>query len=271
MNSLKQRVMNLARQTQFLPVAEYVRFLFSVLKNRAANRQFLSKYSSFSPPPQWLAYDAYGHTNWEFYEKSGLLHASFFAELILKNCHSKTLKVLDWGCGPGRLIRHLPKLLASRTPSIYGCDYNDSTIEWCRSNLTPMHFEKNQLSPPLPFENQFFNAVYALSVLTHLSEEKHFEWVQELKRILKPGGILIVTTHGEAYRDKLLNQELAHYDSHHLVVRKGVKEGKRCYTAFHPPRFIRETLFKSWKMLEHFPSPISKNLVQDVWVFQRDL
>lgn len=266
---MKQYAINIVRKLKLLPLAECIRFFVVSLKNRSDNRLFLSKNDSFIAPPLWLAYDAYGHTNWKSYYESGFVHANFFSELILRNTHSNTLKVLDWGCGPGRLIRHMPKLLGSRNPLIYGCDYNHKTIDWCRSTLKTIHFEKNQLTPPLPFETQLFDVVYGLSVFTHLSEAMHFEWIQELKRILKPGGILILTTHGDIYRDKLLNHEKIVYDSHNLVAREGVKEGKRCYTTFHPPQFIKEKLFKEWTILEHITNAISHNISQDVWVLRR--
>jgi ubiquinone/menaquinone biosynthesis C-methylase UbiE len=266
---MKQNLMSVARKFKILFLAEYGRFLISLLKSRLDNQKFLSKQPSFVPPPCWLAYDAYGHTSWRSYDESGLEHAIFFSELILKYNPSPSLHVLDWGCGPGRLIRHMPRLLANRYPKIYGTDYNTKTISWCRSVLKDIIFEQNQLVPPLVFQSNFFNAIYGLSVLTHLSEATHFAWIDELNRILKPGGILIITTHGDAYRDKLLSKEKIDYDSHNLVIRHGVQEGKRCYTAFHPPQFIKEKLFKSWKILEHIPNSLSRKIAQDIWVVQK--
>lgn len=266
---MKQKLMKIARDFKVLFLAEYTRFFFSLLKNRSDNKKFLSAQPFFVPPPYWLAYDAYGHTNWRSYVQSGVEHASFFAELILKYTTCSDLKVLDWGCGPGRLVRHMPKLLESRNSMMYGCDYNSKTIKWSRSALSGINFEQNLLAPPLVFEANYFDAIYGLSVLTHLSEPMHFAWVEELHRILKPGGILIITTHGDAYREKLLSKEKGIYDSQNLVFRDGVKEGKRCYTAFHPPKFIKEKLFKNWKILQHLPNPITRKISQDVWVIQK--
>lgn len=41
-----------------------------------------------------------------------------------------------------------------------------------------------------------FDLVFAYSVFSHLSEETHEKWLEEFRRILKPGGLLIVTTWG---------------------------------------------------------------------------
>lgn len=59
-------------------------------------------------------------------------------------------------------------------------------------------FHRNELSPPLPFGDGSLDCVYAISVLTHLSEKSHFEWVAELRRVIKPRGIIAITTHSDA-------------------------------------------------------------------------
>jgi SAM-dependent methyltransferase len=39
--------------------------------------------------------------------------------------------------------------------------------------------------------------VYGISVMTHLTEGAQYAWLKELRRILKPGGICVLTIHGE--------------------------------------------------------------------------
>jgi SAM-dependent methyltransferase len=48
--------------------------------------------------------------------------------------------------------------------------------------------------PPTSFPDQMFDLIYSYSVFSHLSEEAHLAWLKEFKRIMKPGGLLIVTT-----------------------------------------------------------------------------
>ncbi|MDZ7626597.1 MAG: class I SAM-dependent methyltransferase [Ignavibacteriaceae bacterium] len=119
----------------------------------------------------------------------------------------KNIKILEWGCGPARIIRHLPRLL-NDSCEIYGSDYNSKTIVWCKKIFPEFNFSKNNLQPPLEFENNFFDIIYATSVFTHLSEEMHYAWMNELKRVCKPNGIIFLTTHGDNCKPKLTPEEL---------------------------------------------------------------
>jgi SAM-dependent methyltransferase len=42
-----------------------------------------------------------------------------------------------------------------------------------------------------------FDLIYAISVLTHLREDDHIEWLEELHRIAKPDAVLLLTTFGD--------------------------------------------------------------------------
>ncbi|WP_293680907.1 class I SAM-dependent methyltransferase [uncultured Phenylobacterium sp.] len=54
-------------------------------------------------------------------------------------------------------------------------------------------FEVNGHQPPLPYADQTFDLVYALSVFTHLPQDHQFAWLDELRRVLKPGRLLLTT------------------------------------------------------------------------------
>jgi SAM-dependent methyltransferase len=266
------------RATRLLPAYNAAKFHYVVAKARAGNEAFVREHPDFPLPPLPLCYDAYAHVGYRDYFESGRNHAEFFGGKIAQHAQgaatflspeSGSLAVLEWGCGPARVIRHLGDFLRGE-PSLAGSDYNPETIAWCRANIPGIRFEKNELAPPLPFPGGSFDAVYALSVLTHLSEAMHFAWRDELKRVLRPGGILIVTAHGDWYRKHHLRpDEQKAYDAGRLVVRGGVEEGKKWFAAFHPPVFMREKLFAGWKVLEHLTHPLPGSIEQDVWIVRR--
>jgi SAM-dependent methyltransferase len=102
-------------------------------------------------------------------------------------------RILDFGCGCGRLTRFL-----SMVPnlSVSACDLNPEHIEWCRQNLPTITALVNQPEPPLPFNTSAFDFAYLLSVFTHLREPATLAWMEELSRVVRPGGLVIITTHG---------------------------------------------------------------------------
>ncbi|MEP6909323.1 MAG: class I SAM-dependent methyltransferase [Actinomycetota bacterium] len=156
-------------------------------------------------------------------------------------------RMLDFGCGCGRVIRHWAQLAG---PEIHGSDYNGRLVRWCESNLTFARFSVNDLSPPLDYEFGSFDAVYAISVFTHLPEDLERAWIDELGRILRPGGLLLLTTHGESYADRLEPDERARYLAGEAVVRWASVAGTNLCTTFHPEQYVRERLAPELELLE---------------------
>ncbi len=102
-------------------------------------------------------------------------------------------RVLEFGCASGRMIRMLKKY--AETCEIWGSDIDAKLIHWDQLNLSPpFHFAVTTTIPHLPFEDGYFNLVYAGSVFTHV-EDLTRAWLLELRRVLAPGGRLYVTIH----------------------------------------------------------------------------
>jgi SAM-dependent methyltransferase len=100
-------------------------------------------------------------------------------------------RVLDFGCGAGRVLRHF--LAEAETAEVWGCDIHREGVEWLQANLSPpLRVFANEESPPLPFEEGSLDLVWALSVFTHLTDAWS-AWLLELHRVLAPGGLLIAT------------------------------------------------------------------------------
>lgn len=268
---LKFQLVRVIRGVGLLEAADACRFQVRRWKTRAGNRQFLARHPEFRPPPADLAFDAYNHFDWQRYWEGGYFHARFFASAIRAAVPAGQLQVLEWGCGPGRILRHLPELLADRDPTFTGTDYNPRTIAWCREALPGIRFELNGLLPPLPFADGVFDAVYNFSVFTHLSQDVQLAWVDELHRVLRPGGVMLCTTQGSGYRHMLASEEeRARYDAGELIVQGRYREGAKWFFAVHPPRFVRERLLRRFEQVEPLsfppePGVRSDLLLQDIW------
>jgi SAM-dependent methyltransferase len=103
-------------------------------------------------------------------------------------------RALDFGCGAGRILRHL--LDEAEIAELHGVDIDEPSIAWLRANLQPpLHVATNAESPPLPFPDGHFDLIWALSVFTHITD-RWSEWLLELRRVLKADGLLIASFHG---------------------------------------------------------------------------
>jgi ubiquinone/menaquinone biosynthesis C-methylase UbiE len=101
--------------------------------------------------------------------------------------------ILEFGCGDGRMIRFLEHLAGGR--EIWGTDIDAGRIVWCKQNLSPpFRFLTTTTIPHLPFEDRYFDFIYAGSVFTHIDDLAD-TWFAELRRVLRPGGKLFVTVH----------------------------------------------------------------------------
>jgi SAM-dependent methyltransferase len=173
--------------------------------------------------------------------------------------------VLDFGCGCGRVTRYFHDF----DGAVAGSDVSSDAIEWCRDNLTFGSFVTNRLEPPLVFDDESFDLVYALSVFTHLTEELQLAWRDELRRVLRPRGRLLLTTHGESYVPRLDPDERTRFERGELVVRWGEVAGSNLCSAYHPERYLRDTFADGFAFLELEPEGARGNPTQDLVLLQK--
>jgi SAM-dependent methyltransferase len=247
---MKQRLLSLARALGLLPALDAVRFLRAKRESAEANRRFLEAHPGFDPPPLWWMHDMYRHTSLDLYWRTGnetaaALTARIDAHVSAERQRVAAIRVADWGCGLARVLRHLPNRY-ERT----GFDYNEHAVAWCTDHIDDAQFFHNGLYPPLPAAAASFDALYALSVFTHLSEEAHLAWIRDIARVLAPGGVFLGAFHMRPPPGQLLPEEMARFDAGKLVVRGRVKEGSRTYVAYHPESYLRHTLLHGFEILE---------------------
>ncbi len=106
--------------------------------------------------------------------------------------------VLDFGCGCGRLAR----MFKGHPGRIVGCDIDYRHIDWCHAALEFMEARLSSVQPPIPFGADEFDAVISISIFTHLNESSQDAFLQELARVCRPGGTLLLTVHGKRALDR---------------------------------------------------------------------
>lgn len=265
----KGQISNLLRQLGLIYLTDWIRYYFERFKNRKVNTAFKKTNPHVKLPPDYLIYESF-QINYQKYYTESIDTAKWVANHFSKHIELKDKKILDWGCGPGRVIRHLPAVIGNGC-EYFGTDYNSKSIDWCTQNIPVIQFNKNSLNASLPYPNEFFDMIYGISIFTHLSEQLHHEWYNELYRILNPGGIMFLTTQGDNFKVKLTDSELIIYNNGELIIRGKVKEGHRTYSAFHPKNFM-EKLFCNAEILEHIETKPAKGagwLPQDIWIIKK--
>ena len=98
-------------------------------------------------------------------------------------------KVLELGCGCGAIAEHIAELTGA-TP--YGLNLDRSQIEkaWKNPNLPRDQFTVGDLNKVLEFDDESFDAIYAIQPMTYISD--HARTFSEVLRVLKPGGRFVI-------------------------------------------------------------------------------
>jgi ubiquinone/menaquinone biosynthesis C-methylase UbiE len=110
-------------------------------------------------------------------------------------------RVLDWGCSSGRTLRHWSGLVADGGEA-WGCDICATSLNWAAENLAPpFRFFQCTTRPPLPLPDASMDLVYGISVFTHIRELVD-TWLMELRRVVRPGGLVVATILDETWWDR---------------------------------------------------------------------
>lgn len=262
--SIRTRLSNGLRSIGILHSIDTVRFYILNLKTLKERRKFLSDNPGIPIPPAYLIYEAFD-LNYDSYYFASKRTASWLLDHFKRHHILNNINILDWGCGPARIARHLPDLL-DKSCSLYATDYNANSIAWNKKNIRNVNFNLNYTEPPLPYVDNSFDIVYGISIFTHLPEDLHYKWFDELVRITKNGGIIFQTLQGSAFKVKMTPAELGKYNRGELITRGNTKVGHRTYTAIQSPEFVKKLAGKN-KILEHIEGDIRNDKPQqDIWI-----
>ncbi|MGD1699651.1 methyltransferase [Dapis sp. BLCC M229] len=191
-------------------------------------------------------------------------------------------KILDFGCGVGRyLMAFEPELLPNQ--KLFGCDVFAECAEWCQENIKFATVKHNDIQPPLPFENNQFDLINAISVFTHLSLDLQHLWAWDIYRVLRPGGILFMTLHGPQFFPivyDIFRTGNAHKAEMYSIGEEGLflyldhqgetdGQGQHTIAAVHTPTAYQE-IFSMFKHIKRFPQSNLAN-GQDLYILQKPI
>ncbi len=175
---------------------------------------------------------------WAFYDWLGRdMHERLVAALP-DGYSLEGRKVLDFGCGAGRTLRHF--IDAEPTAELLGCDIDAPSIDWVQEHLSPpVHAFRNDESPPLRQPDDTFDVIYCVSVFTHLARSWS-AWLVELHRVLKPGGLLLATFMGEGESRRIAQEDWDDDRVGMLILNPGQPWDAGGPMIMHSPWWIRE-------------------------------
>ena len=220
-------------------------------------------------PPRALVVRVAGTADLDWFLESGRRAAESIREAVERDGArlEELERILDFGCGCGRVTRHWAALDG---PALHGTDSDGRAIDWCRLNLRFAAFDTNGPAPPLRFADASFDLVYGLSVLTHLTQDLQRAWLAELRRVLRPGGRLLLSVHGEHYLPRLSAREKASFRAGELVVRWPDLAGTNLCAAFHPRPYVERAAAAEGLTVADFVQEGARgNPFQDLYLLRR--
>lgn len=189
-------------------------------------------------------------------------------------------RLLDFGCGPGRLMRLLGELAAGGT-ELHGVDVDSELVGWAQANIDFAEFVVGPHEPPLPYPDAHFDVVINHSVFTHIDRVRQDMWLTELQRVTAPGGVLLLTVHSarewnqalvdmdaggedtDTYRRELEETGLIFFAEDSFI---GTTHPDWYHTTFHAPWYIFEHWSEFFKVRAYLPEG---SLTQDLVGLER--
>jgi hypothetical protein len=159
---------------------------------------------------------------------------------------------------------------------LIGIDIDGVNVQWCRHHMPWMQVDQVDVSPPTSLTAGIADLVIGVSVFTHLREPDMFAWLEEMQRLVRPGGLVAVTTHGRTtFSRSGLGQEfgdrlevVGYLDAGENPDIPGATPDAGYYrNVFHTEEYIRSVWGRFFTVVAVVPGLIGNH--QDLVVLQR--
>jgi SAM-dependent methyltransferase len=107
-------------------------------------------------------------------------------------------RVLDYGCGPGFLIGDLLEMVPEAT--VYGLEHSQESLRLVNQGFgghERFGGVSSATSIPTPFDDNYFDVVFFVETIEHIQASQRPKALRELRRLLRVGGMVVVTTPNE--------------------------------------------------------------------------
>jgi SAM-dependent methyltransferase len=155
-----------------------------------------------------VGWDLHSRDPGEVYLARGSEQWALVKSLLPEGFELRGRRVLDFGSGAGRIVRHA--LAEVPQADYWACDIDERSVAWMAANLAPpLHPFRVAAWPPAAQPGGHFGLIFSFSVFTHLLDEWS-AWLLELHRMLADDGIAVITVFGpgiDAHGDLPIHEE----------------------------------------------------------------
>lgn len=253
-----------------LPLFDVLHFCGDFLMHAPQNAFFRLRYPGRSIPPLRWVHETYRCDLGRYWEDGRMTADEVIGRIRpFLSQHPEGWNVLDWGCGTGRITRHLPHI--PEVGSVTGADVHAGMIGWNQRHLSGIRFTQLPETPPVPLPSGQFHVVIGISVLTHIPADRQRVWLDEMHRLLHPAGVFLFTTHGSAF-DRLMNRtERDQLHETGCITQSYPESGHRMMTTLHDARILSSWLSESFEILCMIEGKSDTGAAggQDLWILRR--
>ena len=249
-------------------IANKLSYQFQRTINRSSNTNFQSDHPDMRTPPDYLLHET-GKLIFSHYHTSGKAAANEIHSLHAIFSNSPIQSILDWGCGVGRVTRHLPDYFPGA--KITGVDVNPSCIQWLQNNIQGIEWIQSSTNLSDETISAQYDLIIALSVLTHLPASEQANWLNKLYGLLQPQGLVWLSTHGKTYLHQLTHQQKKQLSQQGILTLGADKKGSRQMRTYHTYLGMQSLLGSDWEIVMYYDGQKFPGILggQDAWLLKK--